>query len=71
MPNQYHYFYGQNETLLYEEHIQDLLTIDRMWVNKQEYQRKKEESAKKAKEKNPFKKAGDSGGFYGHTFKYK
>lgn len=68
MPNQYHHFYGQNETLLYEEHIQDLLVIDKMMSNKINYQRKKAEAAQKAKEKNPF---GKGGGFYGHTFKYK
>jgi hypothetical protein len=68
MPNQYHYFYDQNETLLYQEHIEDLLTIDKMWINKQEYQRKKAEAAQKAKEKNPFNKGK---GFYGQTYKYK
>lgn len=69
MPNQYHHFYGQNETLLYEEHIQDLLTIDKMWNNKLEYERKKQESAQKAKERNPLKNKGGSG-FYGQTYKY-
>ena len=68
MPNQYHHFYGQNETLIYEEHIQDLLTIDKMWNNKLQYDRKKQESAQKAKEKNPF---GKGKGFYGQTYNYK
>lgn len=67
MPNQYHHFYDQNETLLYEEHIQDLLTIDKMWINKLNYERNKTESAKKTKEKNLF---GKGKGFYGQTFKY-
>jgi hypothetical protein len=68
MPNQYHHFYEQNETLLYQEHIEDLLVIDKMWTNKIEYQRKKEEAAQKAKQKNPF---GKGQGFYGQTQRYK
>jgi len=74
MPNQYHHFYDQNETLLYEEHIQDLLTIDKMWTNKLTYERKKQEAAAKAKERNPLGKGGGNqgqgGGFYGQTYKY-
>jgi hypothetical protein len=68
MPNQYHHFYDQGDTLIYPEHIADLLTIDKMWDNKITNERKKAEAAQKAKEKNPFKKGE---GFYGQTYKYK
>ena len=69
MPNQYHHFYEQNDTLLYQEHIEDLLVIDKMVNNKLTYEKKKQEAAQKAKERNPLK-GGQGGGFYGQTYKY-
>lgn len=75
LPTQYHEFYEQGDTILYIEHIQDLLTIDKMWANKLEMQRKKEEAKQKHKENNPLKggqhKQQGGGGFYGQTFRYK
>jgi hypothetical protein len=68
LPNQWHHFYDQGDTILYLEHIQDLLTIDKMWNNKLIRERKKAEAAQRAKEKNPF---GKGAGFYGQTHKYK
>ena len=77
MPNQYHYFYDQGDTLLYEEHIQDLLTIDKIWQNKVKRDQQKAEAKAKAKSHhNPLsggggqKSSGLGGGFYGNTFKY-
>ena len=67
LPNQYHHFYEQGDTIIFQEHLQDLVTIDKMWTNKLTYERKKQESAQKAKEKNPFNKGK---GFYGQTYNY-
>lgn len=75
MPNQYHYLYDEGDTLIYPEHIADLLTIDRIWNNKI----KKEQQKAKQKQNNPLlnqqNKRGlgsnEGGGFYNQTMKYK
>lgn len=73
MPNQYHWTYDQGDTLLFPEHIQDLLVIDRMWSNKmKKEQQKAEAKAKHAGANNPLKnQKGGTGGFYNQTYKYK
>lgn len=65
MPNQYHHFYENGDTMIYPEHIQDLIVIDRMYTNKLEKERKKQEGKNSAN--NPLKQTGFSnkiGGFY-------
>lgn len=66
MPNQYHHFYDNGDTLIYQEHIQDLIVIDKMFQNKLEKERKKQEG--KNQTNNPLKQTGfsnrRSGGFY-------
>ena len=72
LPTQYHHFYEQNETLLYPEHIQDLLVIDTIWNNKMKMLQHKAEAKQRAKSHNPLSKGntGGLGGFYGQTYKY-
>lgn len=70
LPNQYHYAYEQGDTLIYPEHIADLLTIDKMMTNKINNDRKKEEATQKHKQKNPLGIKQGGGGFYGQTFKF-
>jgi hypothetical protein len=70
LPTQYHHFYNQGETLIYPEHIQDLLVIDQMWGNKIKRQQNKERAKMQGKN-NPLTKNNKGlGGFYGNTFKY-
>lgn len=70
LPNQYHYSYEQGDTLIYPEHIADLLTIDKMMTNKINNDKQKQEATQKNKQKNPLgiKQGGE--GFYGQTFKF-
>jgi len=73
LPTQYHHFYNQGDTMIYREHIQDILTIDKIWANKQEKENHKK--ASKNPKNNPLagqqKKQGlGGGGFYGQTFRY-
>jgi hypothetical protein len=75
LPNQYHPFYDEGSTLIYPEHIQDLVTVDKMWGNKLEMKAKKEQAKQRHKQNNnPLSKGQNkglgSGGFYGNTFKY-
>lgn len=70
MPNQYHHTYEQGDTLIYPEHIADLLIIDKMMNNKIKNDRQKEEAAQKIKQKNPLGVRQGGQGFYGHKFKY-
>lgn len=68
LPNQYHHFYNQGETIIYPEHLQDLLTVDKMWNNKI----KKEEHKEKAKQQlkqdnNPLK---NNSNFYNKKYVY-
>jgi hypothetical protein len=58
MPNQYHHFYDQGDTLIYPEHIADLLTIDKMYSIKIENEQKKKDAPKGVKD------------FFGQKFKY-
>lgn len=72
MPNQYHYSYEQGDTLIFPEHIQDLLKIDIMWTNKL----KKEQFKAEAKNApNPLKNKNNSNSgsnnFFGRKFTYK
>lgn len=71
MPNHYHWTYDQGDTLLYPEHIQDLLVIDRMWNNKMKKEQQKAEAKAKNKMNNPLKNQKSGGGFYNQTYKYK
>jgi hypothetical protein len=74
MPNQYHYFYDQGDTLIYPEHIADLLTIEKIWNNKMKREQHKAEqknNKNKAGGGVPSNNKGNEGrGFYGQTFKY-
>lgn len=75
LPNHYHHSYENGDTLIYPEHIRDLMVIDKMIYNKHEADRKKEaeEAARKQKNnKNSLGAASKKGGagFYGHTFKF-
>jgi hypothetical protein len=77
MPNQYHYFYNQGDTIIYPEHIADLLTIDKMWNNKMKKEQQKEEAKQQNKNKNnPLllqqkqQQQNKGGGFYGQTMRY-
>ena len=70
MPNQYHHFYSQGDTLIYQEHIADIITIDKMWNSKLEKDRQKEEQKQKEKN-NPLRNKGGVGGFYGQTQRFK
>ena len=69
MPNQHHHFYDQGDTMLYNEHIQDLMTIDKIWSNKVKMNKHKQQS--KAPKNNPLSKQKQGlGGFYGQTYRY-
>lgn len=68
MPNQYHWTYDEGSTLIYPEHIQDLLTIDKMWNNKLKKEQQKAESKAKHDAKNPLKQ--QKSGFYNQTYRY-
>lgn len=70
MPNQYHYYYNQGDTLIYPEHIADLITIDKIWNNKIKKEQQKEEAKQQNKNKNN-KGVSNQGGFYGQTMKFK
>ena len=69
MPNQYHHFYEQGETMLYQEHIQDLMVIDTIWANKMKMMNNKAKSKQHAKN-NPLTKNTGGLGFYGQTYRY-
>lgn len=83
LPIQYHHFYNQGETILYPEHLQDLLTIDKMWNNRLQKERHKEQSKQQLKQNNNplnnnnnrIRGIGEAGGlnsnFYGKKFVYK
>jgi hypothetical protein len=74
MPNQYHHFYDQGDTLIYPEHIADLITIDNIWNNKMKKEQQKAEA--KQNKNNPLKNqtkrglGNNEGGFYGKTIKF-
>lgn len=72
MPNQYHHFYEQGDTLIYPEHIADLITIDKMWNEKQKKDKQKEEQKQQGVKNSPLagKNKGGIGGFYGQTMRY-
>lgn len=65
LPNQYHHFYDQGDTLIYPEHIADLLTVDKMYNIRLEKEHEKEESKKQTSNNN--NKGSD---FYGRKFVY-
>lgn len=71
-PNQYHHFYDQGDTLIYPEHIADLLTIDKMYSIKIEKEQQKKEAKKGVKDlKNNKNSGGIGSNFYGQKFVYK
>lgn len=74
MPNQYHYFYDQGDTIIYPEHIADLITLDKIWNNKmKEEQHKAEAKQQKNNKNNPLfqqQQKNKQGGFYGNTMRY-
>jgi hypothetical protein len=72
MPNQWHHFYEQGDSIIYPEHIADLITVDNMWNKKLQKEREKEEQ--KQNNKNPLKNnkggLGAGSGFYGQTMRF-
>lgn len=72
MPNQYHYFYEQGDTMIYPEHIHDLITIDTMWNSRLKRDQNKSEAKAKNELNNPLKQKQQQqmGGFYNKTYKY-
>ena len=71
LPTQYHHFYDQGDTLIYPEHIADLLTIDRMYQNRLKKDHDKEKAKNDAKNNNPLKNNNQGSNFYGKKFVYK
>lgn len=74
MPNQYHHFYDQGDTLIYPEHIADLLTIDKMYNIRIEKEHQKKEAKKGVKDLNNNKSSNKGSGpsnFYGQKFMYR
>lgn len=75
MPNQYHHFYDDGNTLIYPEHIHDLITIDQMYVNRLEKERREKESKTQNKTGGKNNTIGTNGNpasqFYGRQFVYK
>ena len=78
-PNQYHYFYEQGDTLLYQEHIEDLYTISKMFENRRKYREGKQKQEQEAKALQQKMNAGQNttsrnkGGasqFYGKKYSY-
>jgi hypothetical protein len=80
MPQNYHWSYEQGDTLIYQEHIADLNTIDRMFSNRQKYREGKKRQDEETKALQQKLRAGQNtisknkgGGsqFYGKKFVYK
>lgn len=78
-PNQYHHFYEQGDTIIYQEHIADLYTIDRMFENRRKYREGKQKQEQEAKElqqkmrqgqKTTMVNKGGASKFYGKKFTY-
>lgn len=73
-PNQYHYSYNDGDTIIYPEHLRDIVIIDKIMTNKLLKEQKEEQERQKQKQKKS--SLGTSGGktggsgFYGHTFKF-
>ena len=67
MPTQYHHFYEQGDTIIYQEHIRDLQTIDKMWQSRLDREQSKQDG--KDQSNNPLKQKKDNS-FYGRKFKY-
>jgi hypothetical protein len=78
LPNQYHYFYEQGDTLIYPEHVADLITIDKMYQNRLKKEHQREEAKRAVKHNNPLKSNSSLGNqqqqpganFYGTKFVY-
>lgn len=74
LPNQYHHTYEKGDTIIYPEHIRDLIVIDQMVHNKREADRKQQEQEEKRKQRNPLGmntgRMKGGGGFYGKTIKF-
>ena len=74
MPNQYHHFYQNGDTMIYPEHIADLTVIDKMWGQRLKRQQQKAES--KHPKNNPLAGqtkphiGGKGAGFYGRKYTY-
>ena len=75
LPNQYHYSYENGDTIIYPEHVRDLVVLDKIMTNKLVKEQKEEQERQRQKQKNPLGagigggKIGGSG-FYGHTFRF-
>lgn len=67
LPTQYHHFYEQGDTIIYNEHVEDLAVVAKMWDNKLKREQKEEE----AKQNNPFKSGKAKAPFAGGKFHYK
>lgn len=80
LPNQYHHFYEQGDTMLFPEHIADLYTIDKMWANRLKYKegeqkRKAEtekfkEQMKTGNQKYTTRNQGGKSNFFGQKYRY-
>lgn len=75
LPNMYHYSYNDGDTIIYLEHIRDLVIIDKMVSNKLRKDVEQERAREKQKQKNPLGAssrgiAQKQSGFYGHTFRF-
>jgi hypothetical protein len=76
LPNQYHHFYDQGDTLIYPEHIEDLITIDKMYQNRLKREQQKTEAKHAAKKLQQHQQQGQqqqqqgSPNFYGQKFRY-
>ena len=80
LPNQYHYFYEQGDTIIFPEHLADLKTIDKMWNNRIKYKQGEEERKAKTQAFQEQMKSGqkvtttrNQGGksdFYGKRYRY-
>lgn len=71
LPHQYHHSYENGDTIIYPEHIRDLVVIDKMMSNKLIKEQREEQEKQKQKQKHK-KSLGSVGGsgFYGHTFRF-
>ena len=71
-PNSWHYFYEEGQTMLYNEHIEDIKTVEKMFYNKH----KIENAKKSGPTHNPLKagsggKRSLGGKFYGKKTNYR
>lgn len=74
LPTQYHHTYENGDTIIYPEHVRDLVVLDKIMTNKLVKEQKEEQERQKQKQKNPLGSGGGGkiggSGFYGHTFRF-